>query len=95
MDAYAILAVACRMAGTDPDLIRLGAAIRAIRGRKQFTQERLALRSRLDRSFVGQVERGESNVSFLNVLRLLQGLDSSWSELAVLLETPEIQSPRP
>jgi transcriptional regulator with XRE-family HTH domain len=74
------------MAGSDPDLIRLGAAIRTLRQRRRVTQEKLAALAHLDRSFVGQVERGESNVSFLNVLRLLVGLRASWSELAELLD---------
>lgn len=74
------------MAGFDPDLIRLGAAIRTLRQRRRLTQEKLAALAHLDRSFVGQVERGESNVSFLNVLRLLSGLRASWSELAELLD---------
>ena len=74
------------MAGSDSDLIRLGAAIRTLRQRRRLTQEKLAALAHLDRSFVGQVERGESNVSFLNVLRLLSGLQASWSELAELLD---------
>lgn len=76
------------MAGTDPDLIRLGAAFRSLRKTRQLTQEGLALRSRLDRSFVGQVERGEANVSYLNVLRLLKALRATWADLAALLDDP-------
>lgn len=74
------------MAGTDPDLIRLGAAFRSLRKTRQLTQEGLALRSRLDRSFVGQVERGEANISYLNVLRVLKALRATWTDLAVLLD---------
>jgi transcriptional regulator with XRE-family HTH domain len=81
-----LLVIALAMAGTDPDLIRFGAAIRTLRMRRRLTQEKLAALSHLDRSFVGQIERGESNVSFLNVMRLLAGLKANWSELAALLD---------
>lgn len=39
-----------------------------------LTQEKLAFRSELDRSYVGQIERGEVNVSIDNIGKLARGL---------------------
>jgi transcriptional regulator with XRE-family HTH domain len=41
----------------------------------------LAFRSKLDRSYIGGVERGERNLSFTNVVRLSRGLGIKLSDL--------------
>lgn len=38
-----------------------------------MSQESLALEARLDRSYVGGVERGERNVSYLNLVKIADG----------------------
>ena len=48
----------------------LGGRIRESRKRKGFSQEGLALAADIDRSFMGQVERGQRNVSFATLYRL-------------------------
>lgn len=53
---------------------------------KRVSQEELAFRAELDRSFVGQVERGERNVSLVNIHKLATGLGVCAS---ALLETPK------
>lgn len=40
----------------------------------ELTQEKLAFRADLDRSYVGQIERGEVNVSIDNIGKLARGL---------------------
>ena len=45
-----------------------------LRNRAGLTQEKLAFRADLDRSYVGQVERGEVNVSIDNIAKLAAGL---------------------
>ena len=50
-----------------PDLIRLGQNIRELRKTKGYTQESLALEADIDRSYIGGIERGERNVSFLTL----------------------------
>lgn len=67
-----------------PDLVALGAAIRKVRLEKGISQEKLALLAEVDRSYVGQVERGDNNVAVLTLLRLTRALDLSLAELAVL-----------
>jgi transcriptional regulator with XRE-family HTH domain len=39
-----------------------------------MTQEQLALAADLDRSYVGQVERGERNVALVNIAKLAGAL---------------------
>lgn len=51
-----------------------GRAIRALREEMGISQEELAHRSGIDRSYMGAVERGERNVSLRNILRIADGL---------------------
>ncbi len=68
---------------TDPEraLPRLGAAIRAMRSERELSQEALADRAGIDRSHMGKIERGERNVTILNVLKLADALGTSAAEL--------------
>jgi transcriptional regulator with XRE-family HTH domain len=51
-------------------LIALGTQIRELRKAKGFSQEHLALQADVDRSYVGGIERGERNVSFLTLVKI-------------------------
>jgi transcriptional regulator with XRE-family HTH domain len=51
-----------------------GRAIRTLREEMGISQEELAHRSGIDRSYMGAVERGERNVSLRNILRIADGL---------------------
>lgn len=51
-----------------------GARVRELRHGAGISQEDLAHRADLDRSYVGQVERGERNISLDNIYRLADGL---------------------
>jgi len=48
----------------------LGDRIRVARKAKGLSQEELALEAGIDRSFMGQVERGQRNVSVLTLYKL-------------------------
>lgn len=63
------------------DLIRFGQRLRELRTAKDFSQETLALLSGLDRSYVGGVERGQRNVSLVNILKLATALNIEPREL--------------
>jgi len=53
-----------------PLLAQLGAQIRAVRRERGLSQEALADRAGLDRTYVGGIERGERNVSILNLEKI-------------------------
>jgi transcriptional regulator with XRE-family HTH domain len=51
-----------------------GSRVRDIRRQKNLSQEELAARAGIDRTYVGGVERGERNVSIMNIKRLSDAL---------------------
>lgn len=65
----------------------VGRAIREIRAEMGFSQEELAHRSGLDRSYEGGVERAERNPSLRILIQLAQGLDCPLSEIMRRAET--------
>jgi transcriptional regulator with XRE-family HTH domain len=58
-----------------------GKRVRELRQIAEITQEELALKSGLDRSYVGQVERGERNISLGNIHKIAAGLGVNPSAL--------------
>jgi transcriptional regulator with XRE-family HTH domain len=62
-------------------LKRFGSRVRKVRQQKGFSQEELALESGLDRSYIGGVERGERNISLVNLFKLSKALSVSPSTL--------------
>ena len=67
----------------DFDLQRLGAAIRARRLALALSQETLADYAGVDRSHMGKIERGERNVTFLNILRIAKAIKCMPSDLMI------------
>lgn len=59
----------------------LGNRIRERRKIIGWSQELLADKATLDRSYVGGVERGERNISFLTLCLIVQALDCDVAEL--------------
>ena len=51
-------------------LIELGNQIREERKKKGLSQEQLAFDADVDRSYIGGIERGERNVSFLTLVKI-------------------------
>jgi len=64
-----------------PEHAALGQAIRELRQAAGLSQEELADRCGMHRTYVGGIERGERNVSFRNLLRLAAALDVRASQL--------------
>ena len=51
-----------------------GRRVRALRKREGLSQEQLALRCGLDRTYVGGVERGERNISIVNIDKIARAI---------------------
>lgn len=58
-----------------------GERVRSIRMQKGFSQEDLALACGLDRSYIGGVERGERNISLINIRKIAEALGIPAKEL--------------
>lgn len=62
----------------DPYLDILGQRIRAKRKELGMSQEGLANEAGLDRSYVGRIERGEHNLTFVSLVRLCRAMGATW-----------------
>jgi transcriptional regulator with XRE-family HTH domain len=65
----------------DGVLARLGRHIRELRTARHLSQEALADASGIDRSHMGKIERGERNVTILNLLRIAKALGCKVSDM--------------
>jgi DNA-binding XRE family transcriptional regulator len=68
-------------AGKDPELVALGCRLASLREKASLTQEALADAAELHWTYIGQIERGERNLSYKNVLKLARGLGVKPAEL--------------
>jgi transcriptional regulator with XRE-family HTH domain len=72
------------MPDTNPTL---GRVIRRLRTERGISQEGLAAISGIDRTFMGEIERGEANPSFDVLQRIASGLTVRLSELILHYES--------
>jgi hypothetical protein len=63
--------------------------VRELREERGWSQEELSLHSGLDRSYTGNVERGERNVSLTNVLRGERSRTTNDCHLRAFRATPD------
>lgn len=59
---------------------KFGERLRELRKRKNLSQESLALSCGLDRTYIGGVERGERNISLINMYKIAAALGVSVRE---------------
>ena len=64
-----------------PALIKLGKRIRELRVDAEFSQEGFADEVGIDRTYMGGVERGERNISAINIIRIAKALGVEVGEL--------------
>jgi len=62
---------------------QFGRNVRRLRLRLGLSQEKLALACGLDRTYVGSVERGERNISLINIGKMAEALRITPSDLLV------------
>lgn len=61
--------------------VALGRAVRDFRRRVGMSQEELGFRSGMHRTYVGGIERGERNPSWINIVKIAQALAIEPAEL--------------
>ncbi len=69
------------MSSEEKRLEIFGKRLRQLRLAKDLSQEDLAFRAGLHRTYVSSVERGERNVSLINIYKLAEALEVSVTEL--------------
>ena len=63
-----------------------GKVIKELRINKKISQEKLALESDIDRTYISDIEKGERNVSLLIIDRLAKALQISLNDLFKKIE---------
>jgi len=64
-------------------LILFGNKVKTLRKKKGISQEELAFRSDLHRTYIGMIERAEKNVTLKNIAKIAKGLEVSIQDLFV------------
>jgi len=62
-------------------LIKFGENVREFRKTKGLSQEQLAFKSELHRTYIGMIERAEKNITLLNIEKIAKALDINITEL--------------
>lgn len=66
--------------------VKFGNAIKKVRSQRQLSQEELAEKSGLHRTYISEVERGDRNLSLVNIVKLCDALECRPSKLFELIE---------
>ncbi len=67
-------------------LIKFGERVREIRKEKGLSQEELAYKADLHRTYIGMIERAEKNITLLNIEKIANALEVNISKLFKDLE---------
>lgn len=62
-------------------LIKFGNRVRELRKLKNLSQEELAFRADVHRTYIGMIERAEKNITLLNIEKIANALDVSINDL--------------
>lgn len=63
------------MESTSKTLIEFGNRVRQLRKEKKLSQEELAHRADLHRTYIGMIERAEKNITLLNIEKIANALE--------------------
>jgi len=70
-------------------LLAFGQVVRELRLAAKLSQEELAHRCGLDRTYISTIERGKKNTTIRTMLRLGHALDTTPAHMLRAVETPE------
>jgi transcriptional regulator with XRE-family HTH domain len=62
-------------------LIKFGQRVREIRKQNGLSQEELAHKANLHRTYIGMIERAEKNITLVNIEKIANALDINIKEL--------------
>jgi len=62
-------------------LIKFGSRVRELRKLKNLSQEELAFRADVHRTYIGMIERAEKNITLLNIEKIANALKVSINDL--------------
>lgn len=62
-------------------LIKFGERVRKIRKERALSQEELAHKADLHRTYIGMIERAEKNITLLNIEKIANALEVNIKEL--------------
>jgi transcriptional regulator with XRE-family HTH domain len=62
-------------------LVKFGERVREIRKAKGLSQEELAHKANLHRTYIGMIERGEKNITLVNIEKIAQALEIEIEDL--------------
>lgn len=60
--------------------VRFGERIKELRKAQSLSQEALALKANLDRTYIASVEKGKRNIAIVNIEKIAQALDCSMAD---------------
>ncbi len=62
-------------------LIQFGQKVREIRQKQGLSQEELAFKADLHRTYIGMIERGEKNITLTNIEKIARALNIRMTKL--------------
>ena len=64
------------MEGNQKILIKFGEEVRKARKKKGLSQEELAFKAELHRTYIGMIERAEKNITLISIQKIADALDT-------------------
>ena len=64
-------------------LIQFGKTVRRTRTNLEYSQEDLAFKAGLHRTYIGMIERAEKNITLLNIEKIADALEVNINELFI------------
>lgn len=62
-------------------LIKFGERVRYLRKESNLSQEELSFKANLHRTYIGMIERGEKNITLVNIEKIANALNVSIKDL--------------
>lgn len=62
-------------------LVKFGEKVRIVRKERGFSQEELAHKADLHRTYIGMIERAEKNITLINIEKIANALEINIKEL--------------